>query len=253
MLALPATAQVDPGGKRLAIVVKQACETNPSAASFLLDQDEDDCSADVLESVRKKIMSVLSSKGTVTSAGDADLVLTVTMTKRRVDTGVGGLIGDFTAAAITSANYTLANSAGNTLTSGTVNDQDDDEGDDEDALELKFATKLAGEVAAKLPSGPTATAAPPPRFGVGVTDLAPSVAEGLGHPGLTGAQVIQCLGGSLADKAGIKLGDIIYEFDGTAVANAKALVAAVAAAPAGKAVSVKLLRGKQDLVVQVQF
>lgn len=156
VVAAPAASGPASGGyasKRLAVKVEQKCENNPSAASFLLDEDEDDCSADVLDSIRKKISAVFASKGFLANVGDnnADLVLTVTMTKRRLDTGAGGFLGDFAATAITAANYALANSADNPLISGTVSDEDGND-DDEDALELKFANKLAAEVVAKLPA-----------------------------------------------------------------------------------------------------
>jgi membrane-associated protease RseP (regulator of RpoE activity) len=253
-----ARAQADPGsyaGKRLAVVVTQNCDNSPGAASFLLDEDEDDCSAAVLESIGEKISSVFASKGVLASVGgsNVDLVLTVTITKRRLDTGVGGYLGDFTARAITAANYALANSAGTQLTSGTVSDEDGDDSDGEDMLERKFANKLVAEVMTNLPAGQSAPPASPPRFGVQLADLAPSRAEGLGHPGLTGVQVIQCLADSLADRAGIKAGDVIYEFDGKPVMSKESFAAAVAAELRSTSVVLKILRGRQVLDIQVQF
>ncbi len=249
----PAWAQADlapHAGKKLAVQVTQQC-TDPSVAGFLLDQDDDDCSAEVLASIRQKISSVLASKGLL--GPNPDLVLTVTMTKRRLDTGGGGFIGDFTATAVTAANYTLTSSAGTPPITGTVSDEDGNADDDEDALELKFANKLVADVVARLPADQAPAAASPPRLGLGMVDLAPSLAEGLGRPELTGVQVTQCIAGSLAEKAGFSAGDIIYEFDGKAVTGKEGIAAAVAAEPAGKVVSLKVLRGKQDLDIQVQF
>jgi S1-C subfamily serine protease len=241
-------------GKHLAVRMLEKCENKPSAASFLLDEDEDDCGAATLEAIRGKIVSVFASKDLFTSVGDsnADLILTVTMTKNMIDTGIGGLIGDFTATAKMDANYALADPSGHVLTSGTVSYETGD-ADDDNALEQRFANKLAAEVVAKLPAEQAAPAAQPPRFGLEMADLAPSLAEGLGRPGLTGVQVYQCAAGSRADKAGIIAGDIIYEFDGKTVTSKESMAAAVAAEPAGKAVALKLLRGKQDLDIQVQF
>ena len=58
---------------------------------------------------------------------------------------------------------------------------------------------------------------------------------------------------STAEKAGIKASDIIYEFDGHAVARSLDLRSAIEATPAGKQVAIKFRRAKHEMTTVVQF
>jgi hypothetical protein len=148
-------ASAEPGhgsyaGRRLAIRVTQNCSNKPSAASFLLDEDEDDCEAGTLETIRKDIAQVFDSRGAFAGVSDdnPDLVLTVTMTSNILDTS--GLFGDFTAESKMSATYALADKSGRSILSGTVDDAVDGDDYDEAAIQ-HFADKLASSVMAQVP------------------------------------------------------------------------------------------------------
>jgi len=60
-------------------------------------------------------------------------------------------------------------------------------------------------------------------------------------------------GGSIAQKSGIIVGDILYEFDGHPVKALAELEAAVAACAANSAVAIKLYRGTDVMAVTARF
>ncbi len=66
-----------------------------------------------------------------------------------------------------------------------------------------------------------------------------------------GVQVNQVVPGDPADKAGIKEGDILLEFDGQKIADGEELREIVAKAKVGTTVPVKVLRGKETLTLKV--
>jgi len=159
----PAMGQVgaspDPtvyAGKRLAISVVERCASKPSVATFLLDTDEDDCGPNTLAAIRAKIVSDFAGRGVFASVGDGngDLVLTVTLTKKKVDSS--GPFGDFTAKYRMAADYALTNSTGVSLASGAVS-LDAGATDSDASLEQHFADKLAATV---LGQGATGAASP---------------------------------------------------------------------------------------------
>ncbi len=83
-------------------------------------------------------------------------------------------------------------------------------------------------------------------LGVTIQDVTPELAKSLGLGATEGALVSQVLPGEPAEKAGIKQGDVIVNFDGRKVENSKDLPRIVAATPIGKEVAVTVLRdGKQ--------
>ncbi|HEX4065914.1 MAG TPA: PDZ domain-containing protein [Acidobacteriaceae bacterium] len=255
-------------GKRLAIKVLPACpaDFNPANPEVPCDRAE-------VDKIKSWIESFLTDHRAVAGIGDdsPDIVVTVTLIKATDDTGIAGFLTDLAPGHVElQANYQIADAAGHVLQTGTVSHTGSDY-DDFDKLEQQYASKIAAAIAASPATGAPAEAvaslaqlagapvvhagnpAPRLRFGIKMSELAPSAGAQLGHPGLTGAFVVNYVLGSPAAKAGIRAGDVIYEFDGKPVASAKNLVAAIAAEPAGKAVPVKLLRGKQDISVVVQF
>ncbi len=68
-----------------------------------------------------------------------------------------------------------------------------------------------------------------------------------------GVQVNQVVEGDPADKAGIKEGDILLEFNGKPIADGEKFRYLVAQSKIGATVAVKLLRGKKTLTVQVKL
>ena len=61
------------------------------------------------------------------------------------------------------------------------------------------------------------------------------------------------VGDSVADKAGIIVGDILYEFDGRPVSTLSDLATAIAASPRNSIVAIKVHRGVTDTTVTAQF
>jgi S1-C subfamily serine protease len=70
---------------------------------------------------------------------------------------------------------------------------------------------------------------------------------------LPGAAVLTVVAGSLAAKAGLRNGDVIYEFGGRPIADADRLREAVAETAAGPRVLIKLRRNEKEVAASVQF
>jgi putative serine protease PepD len=66
-----------------------------------------------------------------------------------------------------------------------------------------------------------------------------------------GAEVASVTSGSAADKAGLKVGDVVTKFGDYAVSDPNQLTAAVREQPAGAKVKVTILRGGQTQEVEV--
>ena len=91
------------------------------------------------------------------------------------------------------------------------------------------------------------------RLGVQIGEVGKDVAESLGLGKARGAEVSLVEPGGPADKAGIKVGDIILKFNGTAVERSADLPRLVGAAPIGSRAVVTLWRkgAQQDIAVAV--
>jgi serine protease Do len=84
-------------------------------------------------------------------------------------------------------------------------------------------------------------------LGVAIQPVTPELAKSFGVEGEKGALVADVTKESPADKAGLKSGDIIMEFDGKQILEMNSLPRFVAATPVGKKVKLKFLRnGKQE-------
>jgi S1-C subfamily serine protease len=88
-------------------------------------------------------------------------------------------------------------------------------------------------------------------FGVEVANITPELAESLGLSGTRGAIVGGIERGSPADRAGVRLGDVIVSIGERQVADLSATLNAIADIPPGKTVQVKLLRKNQELTLPV--
>ena len=73
------------------------------------------------------------------------------------------------------------------------------------------------------------------------------------HPNRAGILVIEVNRGSVAQKAGIIVGDIVTEVDGRPIKTLTDLQAAVAARAANSAAAIKLYRGTTEMTVTAQF
>ncbi len=88
-------------------------------------------------------------------------------------------------------------------------------------------------------------------FGVEVAPITPELAESLGLRSTQGAIVGAIERGSPAEKSGMKLGDVIVGIAGKNVSDQSVLLNAIAEVPPGKSVAVRVLRGRQELTLDV--
>ncbi len=90
-------------------------------------------------------------------------------------------------------------------------------------------------------------------LGVLIQKVTPEIAQSLGLDQTQGALVADVVAKGPAEAAGIKVGDVITEFDGHPVHESNELPMIVARTPIGKQVDVKVLRDKtsQDLTVTI--
>ncbi len=86
-------------------------------------------------------------------------------------------------------------------------------------------------------------------IGVTIQQITPDIALAMGLKEPGGALVSSVLPGDPADKAGIKPGDIIVEFDGKPIEEMNDLPRIVAATPPGKKVKLKVIRGGKTLTL----
>jgi serine protease Do len=88
-------------------------------------------------------------------------------------------------------------------------------------------------------------------LGVVIQEVTPTIADSLGMDKVRGALVAGVSKGGPAEHAGIKIGDVITEFDGKEVKEANDLPIMVARTAVNKSVSVKLLRDKKESTASV--
>ncbi|MBT0664841.1 DegQ family serine endoprotease [Geobacter pelophilus] len=88
-------------------------------------------------------------------------------------------------------------------------------------------------------------------LGVQTQGVTPEIAKSYGLTGEKGALVADIIKDTPAEKAGLKSGDIITEFDGKPVRDPNDLSRTVAATPPGKTVSLKLFRDGSEQSVAV--
>ncbi len=87
-------------------------------------------------------------------------------------------------------------------------------------------------------------------LGVSMQPITPEIANQLGVRGDNGALVGDVVGGSPAEKAGIRRGDVITEYGGKEFGDAPALRNMVATTAPGKEVVIKLLRDGKPVTVK---
>jgi serine protease Do len=90
-------------------------------------------------------------------------------------------------------------------------------------------------------------------LGVQIQALTPDLRESLKLTGEGGALVAGVVKGDPAEKAGLKAGDVVVEFDGRAVRSDRDLVSIVGNTPVGRKVAVKLLRDGKSLTLEVKI
>jgi serine protease Do len=90
-----------------------------------------------------------------------------------------------------------------------------------------------------------------PQIGVTIREVAPDEAAKLKLPSAEGAVVDEVRKDSPAEKAGIKAGDVIVEFDGQKVRGVRQLTRVVRETPAGRPVKVAVLRDGRRMELNV--
>jgi serine protease Do len=88
-------------------------------------------------------------------------------------------------------------------------------------------------------------------LGVLIQKVTPEIAESLGLDQTHGALVADVIANGPAAAAGVKVGDVIVEFDGHAVGESNELPMLVARTPLDKQVTLKVLRDKQPMDLPV--
>lgn len=88
-------------------------------------------------------------------------------------------------------------------------------------------------------------------IGVSIQEVTPDLAKSFGLSDRQGALVSSVQEGEPADKAGIKAGDIIIEFDGKEISEVSDLPRTVAAIAPGKTVKVKVMRDGKEKDISI--
>jgi serine protease Do len=81
-----------------------------------------------------------------------------------------------------------------------------------------------------------------PWVGIGLQDITPDLMKFFSLKGKEGALISQIYGGSPAEKAGLKVGDVVIEVDGVKVTNSQDVVREVLKKQVGQKVNFVLLR-----------
>jgi len=89
-------------------------------------------------------------------------------------------------------------------------------------------------------------------LGVMIQNITPELRAKLGLGTDEGALVSDVVSGAPAEKAGIKRGDVILEFDGKPIRSSRDLPFVVASTPIGKTVAVEVMRDNQRMNLQVR-
>ncbi len=90
-------------------------------------------------------------------------------------------------------------------------------------------------------------------LGVLIQKVTPDIAESMGLKEPLGALVADVVKGGPAEEAGIKVGDVIVEFDGHPIKESNELPWLVARTPVGKLATVKVIRNKKAETITVKI
>ena len=90
-----------------------------------------------------------------------------------------------------------------------------------------------------------------PWMGIVIDEISPSKAEALGLPVDYGILVVKVVAGSPADRAGLKLNDLIVGVAGEKIVNFDALRHILFEHRAGDKIDVKIIRDGQELILQI--
>jgi serine protease DegQ len=88
-------------------------------------------------------------------------------------------------------------------------------------------------------------------IGVGVQDMTRELSESFKLPEIRGALITEVFRGTPADKAGLKLGDILVAVEGRPVTDSTSMLNLVAALSPGKEATLKVVRSQHDQDIKV--
>ncbi|HEY7168247.1 MAG TPA: DegQ family serine endoprotease [Candidatus Binatia bacterium] len=88
-------------------------------------------------------------------------------------------------------------------------------------------------------------------LGITIQQVTPEIASSMGLENARGALVADVSAGGPADKAGLKVGDIIFGYDGREIQKSRELPLLVAETAIGKTVPLKVFRGKNEMTIRV--
>ena len=88
-------------------------------------------------------------------------------------------------------------------------------------------------------------------IGVGVQDMTRELSASFKLPEIRGALITEVFRGTPADKAGIKLGDILIAVEGSPITDSSSMLNLVAALNPGRQATFKLVRSQQETDVKV--
>jgi serine protease DegQ len=88
-------------------------------------------------------------------------------------------------------------------------------------------------------------------IGVGVQDMTRDLSESFKLPEIRGALVTEVYRGTPAEKAGVRLGDILVSVDGQPVMDSATMLNLVAALNPGRQATFRLVRSQQETEVKV--
>jgi serine protease Do len=89
-------------------------------------------------------------------------------------------------------------------------------------------------------------------LGVYIQKVTPEIAESMGLPRASGALVADVMPDSPAKRAGVEVGDVIIEYDGSPVRESNELPLLVARTAIGKKAKLKLIRRGKEMTVRVE-
>lgn len=88
-------------------------------------------------------------------------------------------------------------------------------------------------------------------IGVAVQDITPELAESFKLGKIQGVLISEIVRGGPADKAKMKVGDILVSIDNRPLVDSSSMLETIATLQPGKVVALKLLRNQKEVVVQV--
>jgi hypothetical protein len=115
------------------------------------------------------------------------------------------------------------------------------------AAEIAGFLAKVDEFTGAAPPRPVATARPELGIGGLRVEATPQ------YPTRSGVLVTALVPGSIADTAGIIVGDIVYEVSGRSVKGPADLPAAVAGSPANSGITLKIFRGTAEMTLEAHF